>query len=649
MSKLWLWLVGKPRNPMSQDTRRHIALIAFVAWVGLGADGLSSANYGPEQAFLALGQYQHLAIYLAIATTLTIFLIASAYNQVIRLFPNGGGGYKVASQLIGPRAGLISGAALIIDYTLTITTSVASGSDALFSLLPYSWYPYKLEVSIAILIFLLVINLRGAKESIKVLIPIFLGFFLTHLFIIIYGTYLHEQNIPTIFRETYADTHFSMGTLGWFAVLALFMRAYSLGGGTYTGLEAVSNNVNILKEPRVKTGIWTMFYMALSLSLIAGGIILLYLLWGPTPKEGETLNAVVFNKILTHWPQNAKDLGLIILLVAETGILYVAANTGFLGGPAVLANMAVDSWVPKRFGMLSSRLVTQNGIILFGLFAIMILLATHGNVAFLVILYSINVFITFSMSLLGLTAYWWRRRSREKNWLPHITLSITALFVCLIILFSTVLTKFDRGGWITLLITGVTVATGLIIRRHYNRFELLKQKLKEDLHIPLLETKALEPALDPQKPTAVFLTAEVGGSMHALLWVQRMFPNYFHNFVFISHGEVDIGSFGSKSALKKLRKETDATLGYLVQYCHQHNLAAESYCSFGTDPVDHIYSLAEKVNAKYSNTIYFASRYVYPSETWFVRLLHSNMTSILQRRLQKLGVKMLVLPLMLST
>ncbi len=651
MSKLWRLLLGKPRNPMSKDTHRHIALIAFVAWVGLGADGLSSANYGPEQAFLALGKYHHLALYLALATAITVFLISSAYNQVIRLFPNGGGGYKVASKLLGPRAGLVSGAALIIDYTLTITTSVASGSDALFSLLPFSWHRYKLAVSIAILIFLLVMNLRGAKESIKILIPIFLGFFITHLFIIIYGISLHQSDVPTMFHDAYRDTNLSVGALGWFAVLALFMRAYSLGGGTYTGLEAVSNNVNILKEPRVKTGMWTMFYMALSLSVIAGGIILLYLLWGPSPNVGETLNAVVFHQILSSWPHAAKHFGLVVLLIAEMGILYVAANTGFLGGPAVLANMAVDSWVPKRFSMLSSRLVTQNGIILFGVFAILIMFATHGNVAFLVVLYSMNVFITFSMSLLGLTIYWWKQRSKVKKWLPHITLSILAFIICVVILFSTLLTKFESGGWITVVITGATVAAGFVIRRHYRQFDRLKQKLNKELHIPLVKSKAKHPSpsLDPKKPTAVFLVSEIGGALHALLWVQRMFPDYFHNFVFISHGEVDIGSFGSTTALKKLQVETGSTLNYLVQYSQQHGIAAESYCSFGTDAVDHIYSMAETVNAKYNNCIYFASRYVYPTETWFVRVLHSNMTSILQRRLQSLGVKMLVLPLKLST
>ena len=129
-------LIGKPRDPLDPSTRHSIALIAFFAWVGLGADGLSSSCYGPEEAYLALGAHTHFGLYLALAIAVTVFIISLAYNQVIELFPNGGGGYKVATQLIGPHAGLVSGAALIVDYVLTIAISIASGGDALFSLLP---------------------------------------------------------------------------------------------------------------------------------------------------------------------------------------------------------------------------------------------------------------------------------------------------------------------------------------------------------------------------------------------------------------------------------------------------------------------------------------------------------------------------------
>jgi hypothetical protein len=226
-------------------------------------------------------------------------------------------------------------------------------------------------------------------------------------------------------------------TIGWFAALSLFLKAYSLGGGTYTGLEAVSNNVNMLAEPRVKTGKLTMLYMAASLSFVAGGIILLYLLWHAAPIEGQTLNAVVFESILRNWP--AHQFLLTMVMAFEAGLLFVAANTGFLGGPAVLANMAVDNWMPRQFRQLSSRLVTQNGIFLFGVAALVILMWSHGSVSLLVVLYSINVFLTFSLSLYGLCVYWWRHRNSEKQWLRRWVLSALGFVVTATILLVTLI------------------------------------------------------------------------------------------------------------------------------------------------------------------------------------------------------------------
>lgn len=644
-NKIRSWVIGKPRSPLDKATRKHIALIAFLAWIGLGADGLSSSCYGPEQAFYAIGEHTHLALYLAIATAITVFLISLAYNQVIRLFPNGGGGYKVATQLLGSYAGLISGAALIIDYMMTIAISIASGTDALFSLLPYSFQRYKLAVEAIVLLSMMIMNLRGAKESITVLMPIFLGFFISHLLIIVAGITLHGNELPSLLSNTVFQTHSAIQSLGWVAVAALFLRAYSLGAGTYTGIEAVSNNVHILAEPRVKTGRWTMFYMALSLSITAGGIIMLYLLWDARAVPGQTLNAVVFSKILIHSPLS--HIGLLLLLLFEAGLLVVAANTGFLGGPAVLANMSIDSWVPRRFSFLSSRLVTQNGIVFFGIAALIILLWSNGDVSFLVVLYSMNVFLTFSTSLLGLVIYWWNHRE-TKHWRWQLFFSLIALIVCVSILITTLIEKFELGGWITVATTTTVILVCLFIRRHYQYVNKLKRRLDEELKIPINKEIATVPQIHPLRPTAVFLVKDLGAAMHAILWVQRMFPNHFKNFIFISQGVVDIGSFGSEKKLERLQKKTNQVLSYLVKFSQSQGIAAESYIAFGTDPVKDIADISEKINKKYHNSVYFSSRYVYPNETWITRLLHSDLATIMQKKLHTLGVKMLILPLNLK-
>src|SRR5438477_7973602 len=449
MTRLMRLLIGEKRE-IEPGVFHSVSVIAFLAWVGLGADGLSSSAYGPEQAFRALGAHTHLGLFMALATAATVFVIALAYNQVIELFPTGGGGYRVATSLIGPRAGLVSGAALIVDYVLTIAISVASGVDALFSMLPASASVFKLGTELSLVAVLLVMNLRGMKESIKILLPIFLGFFITHTFLIAYGILGHTEGLPRVVPDAIEDTRKLAHDIGWVAALSLFLRAYSLGGGTYTGIEAVSNNVQTLLEARVRTGKLTMFYMAASLAFTAGGIILLYLLWRVQPVEGQTLNAVVFGKIIDSCGMTGglSHTALLLVLVFEAGLLFVAANSGFLGGPQVLSNMAADSWLPHQFRHLSTRLVTQNGIVIMGLAALVIVLWSRGSVDLLVVLYSINVFLTFTLSLLGLCIYWWRARATDRRWLHRLAFSGIGLAVTAGILGVTLVETFGEGGWV---------------------------------------------------------------------------------------------------------------------------------------------------------------------------------------------------------
>jgi amino acid transporter len=645
IAKLKHYLIGDPLNPFNPNILRHVSLIAFLAWIGLGADGLSSSCYGPEETFIALGSHPHLALYIAIATAITVFVISLGYNQVIELFPSGGGGYKVASQLLGPHVGLISGAALLVDYVLTIAVSTASGMDALFSMLPRQYLDYKLVAEIGILLFLTVINLRGMKESIQLLLPIFLGFVVVHFTLIVYGIAAHSKGLLTILPETVNETKELAGVMGWLPLLALMLHAYSLGGGTYTGLEAVSNNVNKLSEPRVKTGKWTMFYMAISLSFTAAGIILLYLLWEAHPTTGQTLNAVVFHSILGD--SLFGHTALIITLLLEASLLFVGANTGFLAGPSVLANMAVDSWVPNRFRHLSNRLVIQNGVILFGISALLILLWSHGRVALLVILYSINVFVTFTLSLLGLCVYWARHRSKASpRWKLRLIFSMLATFITSSILCVTLFSKFESGGWVTVIITCAVIAVCLLIKRHYKILYKKLAQLDTQLKQPITEKPLHTIAPDPQQPTAVILVGKSSGiGMHTLLSVLRMFPRHFKNFIFLSVGVVDVESFSGAASLDHMREEVNHTLQYFVDYCQQYGIAAESYITFGTDTVEKLAELADKVGDKYPNCIFFSSKLIFEHDNWITRFLHNETPVTLQRQLHLQGKELVIIPM----
>ncbi len=647
--KLKETVIGKPHDPLHSETRHSMALVAFLAWIGLGADGLSSACYGPEEAFLALGQYTHLGLYLAAATFLTVFIIALAYNQVIELFPSGGGGYKVATQLLGPHAGLLSGSALLVDYVLTIAISIAAGVDALFSLLPPSAQPYKLTTEILLGICLIVLNLRGVKESIRVLLPIFVGFFLTHAGLIVYGIIAHSEGLPHLIPDTITETEQLTQQMGWVFAVSLFLRAYSLGGGTYTGLEAVSNNVNLLTEPRVRTGRYTMLYMAGSLSFTAGGVILLYLLWNAQPVAHQTLNAVTFNAIIGSWnldPALSHSL-LAIVLLLETGLLFVAANTGFLGGPKVLANMAVDSWVPRQFRNLSGRLVTQNGILLMGLGALGILAWTEGDVSVLVVLYSINVFITFSLSLLGLSRHWWESRYDEAHWKSRLALSLLGFTVTGGILVVTVVEKFTEGGWLTILITGLIIALCALIKRHYER---VRQQLRtiDALYAPRPDwgEDLPEPPLNPELPTAIFLVGKNRGlGMYTLKWLNEVFTGHFKNFIFLSVGEVDAESYGGKGALRSLQYQIENSLRYYVNYCHSQGMVATSYAAYGTDVEAELEKLAVEVVAAYPNAVCLGSKLIFDNESWLISWLHNHTAIAMQRRLHLREIQMIVTPI----
>jgi amino acid transporter len=648
--KLGQLIVGKKLDPLNPQTRQHIVLAAFLAWIGLGADGLSSACYGPEEAFLALGTHSHMALYLAIVTALTVFIISMAYNQVIELFPSGGGGYKAATKLIGPYAGLVSGSALIVDYVLTITISIASGMDALFSLFPTHWQVFKLIAELGVLVLLIVLNLRGVKESIKILMPIFLGFFITHVGLILYGVAVHADALTTLVPETVEKTRSLTRETGWIFVASLFLRAYSLGGGTYTGIEAVSNNINILREPRVRTGHLTMFYMATSLAFTAGGVILLYMLWNVQHVDGQTLNAITFRAIINHlnWGSaQFNETALVVVLALEAGLLLVAANTGFLGGPAVMANMAADRWVPRQFRQLSSRLVTQNGVLLMGVGALLTLVGTHGQVSLLVVLYSINVFLTFSLSLFGLCRYWLEQRLYTIHWLRSFALSALGFTVTVCILIVTLVEKFTEGGWMTILITSTLIGLFLMIRKHYDATQKQLDKIDELYSIKMSWDDGAPPlAIDKSQRTAILLVGgNRGAGMNMLQWVLKQFPDQFKNFVFVSVGEVDKQNFDGQRAIQSLQTRIENSLNYFTSYCTSRGLPAAYYQAYGADPQQELSQLLAQVLKEFPDNTSFANKLVFERENIFTRYLHNQMPLAIQRKLHLAGYEMIVMPI----
>ena len=640
-------LFGPPRDVQDPRTHHHLSLVALLAWVGLGADGLSSSAYGPDEAFRALGNHGYLAVALALATALTVLIISVAYSQIIKRFPFGGGGYVVATELLGPGVGVVSGSALLVDYVLTISVSVASCGDAIFSFLPPSLAGGKLLFEAGGIGLLLLLNLRGVKESVSFLAPIFGLFLVTHAILLVGGLGTHVTEVPRVAAEVSHGFRAGLAELGAAGLFMVFVRAYSMGAGTYTGIEAVSNGIQIMREPKVHTARRTMGYMAVSLAVTAGGILLLYLLFRASPEEGKTMNAVLLERFAGGWRVGGVEVGrgfVIVTLVAEAALLVVAAQAGFIDGPRVMSNMATDSWLPHRFAQLSDRLTMQNGVLLMGGASLVTLLWTRGDILPLVTMYSINVFVTFSLSQAAMLRYWWRTKGEGRR--RGFAIHGVAFALCFAILAGTIYEKGEQGGWVTIVVTGLVVGLCFVIRRHYRTVQANLERLDDIMGALPSHGGGPHPALDPKAPTAVLLVGGYGGlGVHALLTVQRTFPGLLQELRLRLGGggglRRDEGGRGGRS-----RPAADAGRARAVRGSRATGSSSRPTTGWTSGPrrSTRRRGSASRSRSEFPRAVFFAGKLVFQKERWFQRLLHNETAYQLQRRLQFDGLNAMVMP-----
>lgn len=641
-------IFGAPKYLNDPHLFHKMSLIPILAWVGLGSDGLSSSAYGPEEAFRALGEHRYLALLLALATAMTVFIISYAYSRIIEHFPHGGGGYIVASHILGEKAGVVSGSALLVDYVMTITISIASCCDALFSYVPPSLHHYKVPVACFLTIVLIILNVRGVKESITILAPIFMTFIATHLVMLLYGVISHADKIAPVVASVGAGARHDLSTIGFFGIMMLFLRAYSLGGGTYTGIEAVSNGMQIMREPKVQTGKRTMLYMATSLAFTAGTLLLCYLLVGISPAEGKTLNSVLADTLFGSWPMG-KWIALVTIL-SEGALLLVAAQAGFVDGPRVMANMAVDSWFPHRFAALSVRLTMRNGIFLMGVSSIALLFYTGGSVSALVVMYSINVFVTFSLSQLGMSKFFIQRRNEDPQWFRHLLVHLVGLLLCVTILIVTTIEKFAEGGWMTLLITSIVIWFCYLIKGHYNK---VRQGIA-DLDNTLLDFPVNHTyngaALNHNDQTAIQLVSGYGGfGVHTLLSILTTFPKTYKNVIFVSVAVVDSGSFKGAEEVAALETSVTDGLEKYVVLARRLGFAADYRMEIATDVVEGATDLCKVIHEEYPRSTVFTGQLTFRLEKFYHRMLHNETAFAIQRHLQWDGLTTVILPIRVRT
>jgi K+ transporter len=288
-----------------------------------------------------------------------------------------------------------------------------------------------------------------------------------------------------------------------------------------------------------------------------------------------------------------------------------------------------------------------NGVMLMGAAALLTLFYTKGDITTLVTMYSINVFVTFSLSQLGMIRYWRRAETRRRfpEWRNPLAIAVICFVVCAFILVVNLMEKFAEGAWLTVVVTGTLVALCLVVKRHYNGvYERLK-RLDQILTALPTQPSVRTLIVDRKKPTAVLLVGGFSGlGIHSLLTVMKLFPRYFANVVFMSVGVVDSATFQGIEEVDKVREQTQEGLQKYVDLARGMGIPADYRMSMGTEAISECQRLATDVAKEYQRSIFFAGKLIFEQERWWDRFLHNETAYQIQRRLQFAGLAMVVLP-----
>ena len=460
-------LVGKPLKSAENDEHK---LTRFAALALLSSDALSSIAYGTEQIVVVLVALSTAAIWysLPIAAFVIILLISLtlSYRQIIHAYPQGGGAYVVSSENLGKNAGLIAGGSLLIDYMLTVAVSVSAGAEAITSAIP-ALYGHQVAISVAIVLLLMMLNLRGLRESASFLLFPVYTFIIVITLLIAVGLF----NIITGAVPLHATALPGAAIPG--VSIALILRAFSSGSSSLTGVEAISNAVPFFKKPRAKNAAATLTMMALILGFFFVGITFINYWYGIVPEKEVTVLSQIGKAVFGHGALYY------VLQFATALILAVAANTGFSAFPVLAYNLAKDKFMPHMYQDRGDRLGYSNGIMTLAFGSIIPLFIFHGSTERLIPLYSIGVFIPFALSQTGMVVKW---KKEGKNWLGKSIANITGAFISYAII--AILFVYRLGDiWPFFIIMPIVMYIFYRIHDHYKKVaEQLRLETDAKLH-----------------------------------------------------------------------------------------------------------------------------------------------------------------------
>jgi len=446
-------------SPLASVEARHQRLGKAIALAVFSSDALSSVAYATEEILLALSPAGAAAVAFALPVALAIValiaVVATSYWQTIHAYPSGGGAYIVARENLGLVAGLVAAAALLTDYTLTVSVSVAAGVAAITSAVP-GLYPHRVFLGVTLIAVVVLANLRGVRESGRIFAVPTYAFVATVGLLVLLGLFaLAREGRPG---------PVSLPNLGGTVSMFLILRAFASGATALTGIEAISNGVPVFRPPEGRNAGITLIWMAGLLGLLFLGVTVLAVGFGVVPREGETVISLLARRVfgggvLYYATQAATAL-----------ILVLAANTSFADFPRLASILARDGFVPRQLASRGDRLVFSNGILILGVLSAVLLMAFRAETHMLIPLYAVGVFLSFTLSQAGMVRRWWRQAGR--GWIGHVAINGLGAAATTVVLAVVVTTKFIQGAWAVILLLPAFVAWFVAVRLHYRRVAL---------------------------------------------------------------------------------------------------------------------------------------------------------------------------------
>lgn len=451
-SQLKQLLLGRP---LANEQAAHQRLSNPVALAIFSSDALSSVAYATEEILLALvvagSSPLRLALPISIGIGVLLMIVAASYRQTIKAYPNGGGAYIVAKENLGTHPGLVAGASLLVDYVLTVAVSVSSGTAAVTSAFP-ALAPYRVEIAVALVVLLVIANLRGVRES----GALFAG--PTLFFVAMLGLLIVVGLFKYLTGDVVAVSHVAVQASSDLTLFIL-LKAFASGCTAMTGVEAIANGVPAFRTPEARNARATLTWMAGILLFLFVGTSLLATLTGVVPSHTET--------VLSQIAHGAFGTSILYFLLqaATAAILVIAANTSYADFPRLGSIMAADGFLPKQLKERGSRLVYSNGMLLLTAVSIALIVLFRGETHRLIPLYAVGVFTSFTLSQAGMVVHW--RRCKEEGWRWSMVMNGLGAVATFVVLLVIAYAKFTAGAWMVIVLIPALVAYLWRVKHHY--------------------------------------------------------------------------------------------------------------------------------------------------------------------------------------